>query len=141
VDDALARWHLASGAPESALALIGDELAGARRHGPRKLEARALELRGRALLQLGQSDESTRSLEDALAVAREIEYPPVARRALSLLAELARREGDPTRADRQAGEKQALVASLAALLPEPALRRRFAALGDRRVSEPLAAYV
>jgi tetratricopeptide (TPR) repeat protein len=121
VSDALARAELSRGQPEQALALLDEELAAARKHLARKVEARALELQGRALVVLDRREEASRSLEAALEVARGIGYPPATWRSLSLLAE-------------------GLVERLAGSLPETDLRHELGALGERLVSDPLGAY-
>jgi class 3 adenylate cyclase/tetratricopeptide (TPR) repeat protein len=138
--DASARRLLASGEPERALALVDDELAGARRHSARKLEARALELRGRTLLHLERHEDAASTLDDALKLGRAIEYSPVVWRALSLRAELARRAGDREAFDRDARQCRELVERLAARLTDSELRTRFGALGEELVVDPLGAY-
>jgi tetratricopeptide (TPR) repeat protein len=140
VSDALARAELSRGRPEQALALVDEELAAARKHLARKVEARALELKGRALVVLDRREEASRSLEAALEVARGIGYPPATWRSLSLLAELARRAGDRAQADRLSSEACGLVERLAGSLLETELRHEFGALGERLVSDPLGAY-
>jgi hypothetical protein len=79
-------------------------------------------------------------LGDALAVARGIGYPPVVWRSLSLQAELARRSGDASAAERLASESSGLVTRLAGALSETALRDEFGALAERLVADPLTAY-
>ena len=138
--DAFARWRLARREPEQALALALEELAGARRHGARKLEARALELRGRALVWLERHEEAEQGLEEALCLGRELGYPPVVWRALSLHSELARRAGDPVRAEHCADESRRIVEGLAAGLREEPIRARFGSLGEALASDPLGAY-
>jgi tetratricopeptide (TPR) repeat protein len=140
VSDALARAELSRGQPEQALALVDEEVAAARKHLARKVEARALELRGRALVVLDRRDEAARSLEAALEVARGIGYPPATWRSLSLLAELAHRAGDRAQAERLSFEARGLVERLAGSLPETELRREFGALGERLATDPLGAY-
>ncbi len=140
VADVSARAALAGGEPERALALAGNEVAAAGRQHARKLQARALELRGSALLAMDRREEASQSHEQALGIATEISYPPATWRALSLLAELSRRAGDRAAADEHAERARKLVGSLAGSLPEPELRSEFAALADRLVSNPLAGY-
>jgi class 3 adenylate cyclase/tetratricopeptide (TPR) repeat protein len=140
VSDATARALLAQGDPERADRLASEELDGARRQRSKKLEARALELRGRALVTLDRREEAQRVLGDAIAVARGIGYPPVAWRSLSLQAELARRSGDASAAERLASESSGLVTRLAGSLPETALRDELGALAERLVADPLTAY-
>jgi class 3 adenylate cyclase/tetratricopeptide (TPR) repeat protein len=138
--DARARHALATGEPERALALLDEELAGARRHGARKLVARALELRGRALVGMDERAAAEAALRTALELGRRIEYPPVVWRALSLLAELARRADDAPGRERLAGEARSLVEGLVAAIPV-AERSTFRGLGERLVTDPLAAYL
>jgi tetratricopeptide (TPR) repeat protein len=140
VQDGLARLALARGDPERALGLIAEELEGAGRHRARKLEARALELRGRTLMTIGQPSEAHETLHQALALAQGLEYPPMIWRSESLLAELARRSGDRPEADRLAGQARGLVERLARALPEEELQRDLGALGERLVEDPLGAY-
>jgi class 3 adenylate cyclase/tetratricopeptide (TPR) repeat protein len=140
VADVFARAALSRGDPDRALALADDELAGARRQHARKLQARALELRGRALLTMDQREEASQSLGEALRIAKEIGYPPVTWRALSLLAESARRAGEAGDAERLAREARDLVERLARTLPQPELSRELRGLGERLVTDPLGAY-
>jgi tetratricopeptide (TPR) repeat protein len=138
--DAEARLALARGDAEGALASAQAELSGARRHGARKLELRALELRGRARLVMDLRDEAEADLRAALSPAQELGHPPVRWRAHSLLAEVARRNGDVGRARAEAAQVQAIVESLAGGLREEPMRRRFRALGQRLVADPLGAW-
>jgi tetratricopeptide (TPR) repeat protein len=138
--DAQARVEIARGQPERALVLLDDELAAATRTGSRKVIARAGELRGRARVVMDDREAAARELEEALRLAREIEYPPIQWRSLSLLAELERRAGDRARAERLAHEARALVEGLAAALPEPVLAVEFRALGERLERDPLGAH-
>ena len=140
VRDGLARVALARGDPERALPLIDEELEGARKHRARKLEARALELRGRALVALGHPREALETLRGALEVAQALEYPPVVWRSTSLLAELARRSGSRSDAERLAAQAQGLPEGLAGSLPEAELQRDFRLLAERLAEDPLGAY-
>ena len=114
--------------------------AGAQNFRAQKIEARARELEGRALVTLDRRDEAQASLRTALEIAERIEYPPVIWRARSLIAELARRRGDHSVAEGQAARARALTESLAADLSEAEIRREFGALGERLVVDPLGAY-
>jgi predicted ATPase/class 3 adenylate cyclase len=134
----IARVTLANGDPESALALLDEELGGARRHGAPKIETRSQELRGRALVAMDRRKEARGALESALEIAERIEYPPPIWRALSLLAELARRDGEGARAQELGARAQRLVAGVAPGVPTE-LRGGLAALGERLVVDPLAA--
>ncbi len=140
VHDALARAWLAKGEPEMALPHLDAELAAARAHSARKVQARALELRGRALLHMDRREEAATSLRDAHAVATEIGYPPALWRSLSLLAEVARRTGERGAAERMLHDAQELVRPRARALPEAELREEFARLEERLASDPLGAY-
>jgi tetratricopeptide (TPR) repeat protein len=138
--DALARVALVLGEPERALMLADEELEGARSHGLPKLMARALELRGRALVAMDLREESERGLREALDLAHQIGYPPVVWRALSILAELARRSGERVDAERRAEQARSLADSLSQSLPEEDLRRELRGLAQRLVDDPLGAY-
>jgi class 3 adenylate cyclase/tetratricopeptide (TPR) repeat protein len=138
--DGLARVALAKGDPERTLALTREESVRAKNVQSPKLEARALELQGRAFATLDRRDEAEAALRSALEIAGRIEYPPVVWRARSLLAELARRRGNHREADTEAVQARALVEGLARELSEPELRREFGALGERLVADPLGAY-
>ena len=140
LNDALTRVHLARGEPERALPFVEEELASARRQFSRKLEARALELRGRTLVHLERHEEAAGSLAEAVSVARSIGYPPAAWRALSLQGELARRKGEGGESERLAAESSGLVTELARSLPDKELRDEFGSVAERLSNDPLAAY-
>ncbi|MBW1842968.1 MAG: AAA family ATPase, partial [Deltaproteobacteria bacterium] len=76
--DGLARVDLARGDAERALDRADAEIAGARERTARKIEARALELRGRTLVFMDRRDEAENALREALAITTRIEHPPVA---------------------------------------------------------------
>ncbi len=63
--DGLGNVALARRDPESALRHADEALAGARRHGAQKLEARALALRGRALLEIDRRADAQTALREA----------------------------------------------------------------------------
>ncbi len=140
LQDARARIALARGDADGALALLDDELEGARRNRARKLEARALELRGRTLACEGEDAAAREALEAALEIAGAIEHPPVVWRALSLLAELERRRGRSQATRRYVSEARTLVDRVATRLPEGESPQQFRALGERLESDPLGAY-
>jgi class 3 adenylate cyclase/tetratricopeptide (TPR) repeat protein len=137
--DAEARLALAQGNGETTLLCCDDELAAARHHRSRKVEARALELRGRALLAMDARDEAEPTLAAALEVARAIGHPPVTWRALAGLAEIERRRGRASAAQRLAAEAQSCVASAVGSLSDPGLRRGLSELGERAAADPLGA--
>jgi tetratricopeptide (TPR) repeat protein len=138
--DALARLQLASGEPEAALVLLSRELEGARRHGAKKIEARALELQGRALATLDRRRDARVALQGALEIGQRIGYPPVLWRSHSMLAELARRDGESQVAAQHAAQTKQLIEGLAASLPEAALQRAFRGLGERLLTDALGSY-
>jgi len=125
--DGLGRVALARGEPEEALGLADEELARAGRHHAPKIEARAHELRGRALAALDRRAEARAALGAALGVAERIGYPPTQWRSLAVLAELARREGQRAAAEAAEGRSRALVDKLARTLPDTDLRRELVA--------------
>jgi tetratricopeptide (TPR) repeat protein len=138
--DALARVDLVRGEAEAALAKIDLEIAGAREKVVRKIEARALELRGRTLVFMDQREEAEDALRAALEIARQIEHPPVAWRALSLLGEVARRRGQTEITERYFAEVDDLIESKAPSIPRDELRSEFRAMAKQLVTDPLAAY-
>jgi predicted ATPase len=138
--DANARLALAKGDPERALAFTSEELNGARRHTAHKLEARALELQGRALVAMDQRPEAEMALRQALEVGQRIQYPPVLWRAHSLLGELALRNGDVATAGQLSTSARDLVVELAGGLHEEELRSGLTAIAERIADDPLAAY-
>jgi class 3 adenylate cyclase len=138
--DTLARLALSRNQPEQALQLALEEHEGARGHRSRKLEARALELAGRALLVLDRREEAEARVHAALELGRRIEYPPIVWRSLFLLGEVARRGGQGSEAERSSQEARALVERLASSLRETDLSARFHALGERLTTDPLGAY-
>jgi len=138
--DAEARLALASGEAEQSLGLTERELEGARTHRSRKIEARALELHGRALVALDQRERADRTVRAALELATEIAYPPVQWRCHSLLSVLARRAGHRATAEQCAAEARSLVVGLSPQLSDASVRREFELLGERLVSDPLGAY-
>jgi len=140
LQDAGARLALFRGDADLALVQVDEELAGTRRRTVRKIEARALELRGRILLTMDRRSEAETSLREALELSTRIEHPPVAWRALSLLGEIARRNGEADTAEQHIGVLRKLVDSKSPSIPRDELRSEFRGLVDRQVSDPLAAY-
>jgi hypothetical protein len=89
---------------------------------------------------MDEREEAASSLREALCIAREIEYPPIQWRALSLFAELERRSGDRSRSRELLHEARSLIEGLASSLPEHELQRGFRALGERLDGDPLGAH-
>lgn len=125
--NALARLALYHGEPERAVALTEREIAGARRHRVPKVEARGLELRGRALLVLDQREEARVVLDEAVRVAGRIAYRRTGWRARGALAELEQRAGHTAEADRHAAEARALLDEASRSLPDETLRQQLLA--------------
>ena len=140
LQDALARMDLARGDAERALDRANVEIVGARERVSQKIEARALELRGRILVFMDRREEAGTSLREAYETSMRIEHPPVAWRALSLMGELARRQGDSELADRHFGEVRSLVESKASSIERDELRSELRGMGERLIADPLAAY-
>jgi class 3 adenylate cyclase/tetratricopeptide (TPR) repeat protein len=135
--DAQARLALAAGRAEHALAFVGRELDGARRHRARKIEARAEELRARTLIRLERTHDAEQALYAARSTAEAIGYAPVRWRCLALESVLAARAGEAGRAEGLAAGVRGLTAALAAALPDARLRRGLARLGERIAGDPL----
>ena len=125
--DALGRVALRTGAPEQALALADEEAAGARRHDVRKIEARALVLRGEALATLERHEDAAAVLRDALRIADEIGYPRAAWEACAHLAAIERRAGRSDEAGRHLARRRAIVVVAGQSLTDTDLRRRLEA--------------
>jgi hypothetical protein len=123
--DGLGEVALVRREPEQALLLAEEELAGARRHRAQKLEARALALRGRALLALDRRPEAQATLREAIALGERIGYPAVRWRALGVLAEADRRDARGEDAAAHAAAARRIVDGLARTLPDPDLERAF----------------
>ncbi|MFI5314976.1 MAG: ATP-binding protein [Myxococcota bacterium] len=123
IADGRGRVALAANEPELALSLAQRQSDGARRHRAPKVEARALDLRGRALLAMDRRDEAEETLLAAVAVAQGIAYPRGVWRGLAALSELAARRGETARASELRSRARAQVESLAASLPDVDLRR------------------
>ncbi|MEW6269562.1 MAG: tetratricopeptide repeat protein, partial [Thermodesulfobacteriota bacterium] len=122
--NARASIELARGAPERALAVAEQEIAGAVRHGAPKIEARALLSAGRALLELERWDEARDHLVRAVAVAERISAPRFGWRAHGLLARLARARGRSEDAERHAATHARLRDAASRSLADAELRRR-----------------
>jgi tetratricopeptide (TPR) repeat protein len=121
--DARARVALARRDPARAATLAAEELAAARRHRAPKVEARALALSARALLDLERREEADAAVREALHVARAIGYPRGVWGGLKLLAGIHARAGARQDAARCAAEAAAVVDTLARSLPDADLVR------------------
>ena len=133
-----ARIELARGEPERALHLASSAVAGARERSARKIEARGLELRARALLSMDHRDAAESTLEDAIHLARAIQHPPVIWRALSLAGELARRRGHRDIADLRISEARECIEQRARTLEDSGLRSEFLGLAERIAADPMS---
>jgi hypothetical protein len=140
LQDQLARIALARGDAPEAVRLTELEIAGAREVRAFKLEARALELCGRALLVQDDRERAEQTLSAASHVAQRIEHPPVVWRAESLLAELEARRGNASEAERRRAFVGALVERTAQAIPEPELRRDFLGMGERLLVDAINSY-
>ncbi len=139
MEDARARLALARGNPELARTHVATEIEQAGRHRSPKIEARARCLEGQVLLSMDLREDAEAALRQALQIAERLEYPPVQWRAHGLLAEIGRRRGDAGGAAREAALARRLVEELAAGITDDSLQRPFRDLGERLVSDPLAA--
>jgi class 3 adenylate cyclase/tetratricopeptide (TPR) repeat protein len=134
LEDALGRVALAQGDPAQALAGAEREIEASRRHAAPKLEARALELRARALLELERPEDALAALDEALAIAGRIGYPRATWRGLGLAALLERRAGRRDRAEACEARRAQVVEALARSLPDADLRRGLLAAGESAAS-------
>jgi class 3 adenylate cyclase/tetratricopeptide (TPR) repeat protein len=119
----LGRVALARHDPERTLLHAERELEGSLSHRAPKIEARALTLRGAALLLEDRHDEAETVLSQAVAVAERIEYPRASWSLLTLLSDLERRRGRGDRALAYTAQAHALRDKVAAALPDAGLRR------------------
>jgi len=132
VEHACGSLALARGEPAAALASGEAELAAAKRHGARKIEARAHELRAHALLALERVDDAALAAAAALEIATAIAYPVGQWRALAVAAAADRRRGRREAAIAAAARATAVVASIATTLPNDTLRRELYAAARRQ---------
>jgi class 3 adenylate cyclase/tetratricopeptide (TPR) repeat protein len=138
--DAEGRLALVRGEADQARTLAAEELEGARHHGARKLEARALELHGRALLALDRRDESEAALREAISIAADLGYRPVQWRSLALLGELARRRDQPDERERCRASLRALVERTASEAGDSSFAPALRATAERLETTPEAVY-
>ena len=138
--DGLARARLAQGDPEAAIAWTDRELELARTHHAKKIEARGLELRGRALATMDLRDEAEQAIRASLKLAEAIGYQPVIWRADALLIELARRSGNAPEAERRATKVRRRLEAAANRLQEEKLQLRLRMLAEALIADPLGAY-
>ncbi|HUI27475.1 MAG TPA: sigma 54-interacting transcriptional regulator [Candidatus Kryptonia bacterium] len=127
--------ELARNQPQLALARADGELNGARQHRAPKLAARALALRGAALLALDRRDEVEVPLREALAIAERIGHRRAVVDAHLLFAETERRSGNTSAAAAHAAQARAVGEQLAGSLANDDLRRHL----RRSVSGELSA--
>jgi DNA-binding NtrC family response regulator/tetratricopeptide (TPR) repeat protein len=124
VRDLRAAIELARGAPDAALQAVDHELHGARRHRAAKLEARALAMRGAALVALGRDSEGEQMLDQAIGLAERIGYLRGVWRAHVTFAEHLRRRGRTAPAAMHAHAARAAIERAAATLADADLRQR-----------------
>jgi tetratricopeptide (TPR) repeat protein len=124
--DVLGRAALVECRPEAALVAADAEIAGARRYKIPKVEARAQQLRGAALLAMDRRTDAEAALRDAVRIASAIAYPRTTWEALGLLAEVARRDGKPDEAARADGQRKIVLDAAAASISDADLRRALA---------------
>jgi class 3 adenylate cyclase/tetratricopeptide (TPR) repeat protein len=135
-----ARLALARGDAERALDFAEREASAAIATTASKLICRAHEMLGRVRLVLEAPEEAELELRTALTMAEAIGHPPVVWRARSLMAEIARREGNGAEADRIHQQLTTAVESLAPGIAEKNLRSQFFQLGEDLLRDPLGAY-
>src|SRR5262249_45209819 len=111
------------GPPEGALASAATAWEDARRHQVPKVEARALVLRGSALLTLDRREEAEATLGEALGTAERIGYQRAVWMVHERLAEIARRDGDASAAAAHAAQSRAVAERVGATLADETLRR------------------
>ncbi len=138
--DALGRHALAQGDPEATLTFTERELDAARGHGARKLEARALELRGRALVTMDDRERALASLGAAQEIGSQIGYPPVLWRTDALLGELARRLGDRDGEARFFERAATRIRSLVVPTLDGDARAGLERLAEESLRDPLGVY-
>lgn len=135
--DAEARLALAGGDPEKAASLADEEARLSKERESPKLEARALELAGRARLAMDDRDGAAARLGEAFSIGEAIGYPPVRWRVLALLGEIERRAGTAGNGNESRARARLLVESFSdADLPDP-LRRSLQRLGEGLENDPL----
>jgi class 3 adenylate cyclase/tetratricopeptide (TPR) repeat protein len=134
------RLALACREPDRALALAETELEAARAHAVRKLEGRAQELRGRALLALDRRDEAEAALRKTIAISRELGYRPTEWRAWALLGELARRRSDAAGHREQSARMRVLLERTASEAGGTSFAVALRATAERLVADPEALY-
>jgi tetratricopeptide (TPR) repeat protein len=122
IADGRGRVALAANRPELALEQAERQLEGARRHRVPKVEARALDLHGRALLASDDREGAEASLRQAIEAAQHIAYPRGMWRGLAALGELERRRGANGRAGALRAQASAIVERLADSLGDNDLR-------------------
>jgi tetratricopeptide (TPR) repeat protein len=125
--DARGQIELTQGAPQQALERSAAELAGARTYRAPKIEARALMLRGSALLALDQRSEADVAFREALGISERLHYQHGVWQAHGLLAQVATRNGNTDRASEHRGRAQRAAETAAQSLSDDELRGRLLA--------------
>ncbi|HSV08510.1 MAG TPA: sigma 54-interacting transcriptional regulator [Candidatus Binatus sp.] len=121
--DVAGRVALVRSRPEQALEAAEEELAGARRHHVTKVEARALVLRGEALVAMDRRQDAEPALREAARVAEAIGYPRAVWQALRLESEVARRAGRQSEVEHVEARRRAVLVKVAGSLEDEELRR------------------
>jgi class 3 adenylate cyclase/tetratricopeptide (TPR) repeat protein len=124
--------------PEGALRHAEACLAAALRSASTKNVVKARRLRGQAFAALGRTDEAVGSLEEALAVARELGNPPQLWRTLLAVAELASSRGDEGDARQAAMEARSVIDRVAASVPDDTLRATLLGSAEAAAVDALA---
>jgi tetratricopeptide (TPR) repeat protein len=127
---ARARVDVAQGEIDAALVAADEELRGARRHRAPKLEARALLLRGAALIEGDARSGAEAALAEALAIGERIGYQRGLAEAHRLFAELARRSGDKPSFERHAAATLAIAERSAQSVADPEIKCEVLAQGQ-----------
>ncbi len=135
-----ARLALARGDADGALALARLEVTRALGTAAGKLIGRAHEQLGRILLFMDAREEAEIELRTALTLAQGLEYPALAWRTRSLLAEVAKRSGDRDESERHRAAVRHTLDELAERIPGRHLVGPFRSLGEQALDDPVSAH-